>query len=159
MHSLTLVKTVIAAAEACGLPLTECCERIAAFAPSTHFLRIRKLATGAECIDDSGTSNQVGFEAALAVLAHRKESRKVVIVSGIVDLGVHSESIHTKLAQQVAQLGAECWYVGTAGKEPFVKILGSACVTDENEIQRKMAKLTSSDVVLLEGKMPSWIAL
>ncbi|MBP7774717.1 hypothetical protein KA078_02900 [Candidatus Woesebacteria bacterium] len=159
MHSLALVQTVAVAAEACGLPLTECCVRIAAFTPSAHFLRIRKLASGAECIDDSGTSNQVGFEAALAVLAQRKESRTIVIFSGIVDLGVHSEGIHAKLAQQVGKLGAECWYVGTAGKETFVKILGSACVTDENEIQKKMPKLKPGDTVLLEGRMPSWIAL
>lgn len=159
MHSLTLVQTVVATAEACGLPLAECCERIAVFTPSTHFLRIRRLTSGAECIDDSGTSNQVGFEAALAVLAHRKESRKIVIVSGIVDLGIHSESIHAKLAQQVEKIGAECWYVGTAGRETFVKILSSSCVTDENEIHRKIGQLSSTDAVLLEGKMPSWITV
>lgn len=159
MHSLMVVQTVVAAAEACGLPIAECCERIAGFTPSRHFVRIRKLASGAGCIDDSGTSNQVGFQAALAVLAHRKESRKIVVVSGIVDLGIHSESIHTKLAQRIGKLGAECWYVGAAGKETFVKILGSACVVDENEIQIKIAKLTHDDIVLLEGKMPNWITL
>lgn len=159
MHSLELVQTVCAAAYACGLPIAESCARIARFVPSQNFLRLRRGHAECLCIDDGGTSNYQGFLAALQVLQHVPATQKVVVFGGIIDAGERTAPLHTELAEIVAQYGFECWYVGSTGRDEFVHKLGKNCTTDEEEIRRKMQKLTATSAVLIEGRVPSWITV
>lgn len=159
MHSLELVRTVCLAAESCGLPTAECCARIALFNPPREFMHIRQTTGGALCIDDSRTSNNQGFEAAVAVLRHLSAQKKVVLTSGIVDAGSHARALHLDLAKRVKDSDAECWHVGMTGKAEFVEVLGKRCITDEKILRRRMSELNSTTAVLIEGRMPSWVTL
>lgn len=159
MHSLELVQTVCLAAESCGLPTAECCARIALFTPPREFMRIRTTQGGALCIDDSRTSNNQGFEAAIALLNHLSAQKKIVLTSGIVDAGSHAREIHLDLAKKIKNSDAECWHVGKTGRAEFVEIFGKRCSTDEKMLRRRMSELNNTTALLIEGRMPSWVTL
>lgn len=147
------------------------------FEPGSYFVQTKTTSQDAAVIDDGGTANPVGFEAALKLLAEIKSKRGIVeaeasqrkneksradtgrqilFTAGIVDLGSKSDQIHLDLARQAQQVVDEVWYVGTTGKEQFIQVFGKSgrITIASEEIQQKIDQLTSHDLILIEGRIP-----
>ena len=133
-------------------------EALRSFEPSDNFIKLLKTKSGTTIIDDGGTANPVGFQAALALLDHIVAEKKLLITPGIVDLGRESASIHTALALQSKSSATMVLFVGWTGRTEFQAVFGDQCITNQAEITTILHSLDSKDVVLIEGRMPGWVS-
>ncbi len=130
---------------------------LSTFEPGENFIQMRKTKTGGTIIDDGGTANPVGFQAALDLLQHNSAQNKLIITAGIPDLGEQSVAIHSNLAQAGVSFINQVFYVGWSGRAEFSAIYGKNCLTDKTQIIQALKKLESQDCLLLEGRMPGWV--
>jgi len=65
-------------------------------------MSVSKLESGVILIDDTHNSTPRAFESALEYLSLFKDKRKVVITSGIIELGAKSDEIHERLAKMMS---------------------------------------------------------
>lgn len=136
---------------------------IAAFEPQRGFTRSYRASATTRVLDDSGTSNSQGFAAMIQLSDTLKAQTKVLITSGIPDLGAESVRVHLMLAKQSKQVFDQVWFVGQtsqAGEAEFVAVFGKECVSAATSVPE--AALTSvakskSVLITLEGKMPAWV--
>lgn len=124
-----------------------------------HTMRTSVLNSGLTVIDDSGNSTPRGFNAALNFLDTFQKHR-VVIASGIIELGTYSHVIHQDIAK-LARSRADAIVLTSADyQSDFLKGLGGEEKLLIIEDARKLVTFVQSldpnrTVVLLEGKLPS----
>lgn len=157
LQYLDTVKTVVHVAQDLGISEKIIAESLADFNPPAGFTRLTLHSSGARILDDGGTSNPVGFKAALDLATQITAERKILVTSGIVDLGDASELIHTTLAQSARSVADEVWYVGSAGIEQFEEKFGQQLFSDRTQIIEKLANLEKDELLIVEGRMPSWL--
>jgi UDP-N-acetylmuramoyl-tripeptide--D-alanyl-D-alanine ligase len=150
------IKTVWAVARDLGMSTAQFIQAMQTFVPPKNFTSLSLLKTGTRLIDDGGTSNPVGFTAALQILKKVDAHKKILITSGIVDLGEKSAHIHTELAMQAHQIADEVWYVGSTGKEFFREVFGEQLIDSQSSILRKLQSTSADQLLLIEGRMPGW---
>lgn len=155
LQYLDAVKTVWEVALGFGLSEAEILEALSEFVPPEGFTRLYSTAT-ATVLDDGGTSNPAGFEAALTLAETLPYAEKILVTSGIVDLGDRSSLIHRQLAAQAKRVVNKVWYVGQAGKNEFAAIFGENLLENEQEIMRASGSLSKNTVLVIEGRMPAW---
>ncbi|NCN06565.1 MAG: hypothetical protein GW946_01830 [Candidatus Pacebacteria bacterium] len=156
-HYQDSIKAVIAAAQYLKLSDKQIVARLESFVPGDKWIQRKTAKSGATILDDFGTSNPDGFSAALRLLAQQSESRKILITTGIVDLGRESVAIHSQLAQQAAVVVGEVWYLGEAGKTVFQQVFSDKLVSTQADVRKKIQLLDKNTVLLLEGRMPQWL--
>jgi len=139
-----------------GLPKEKTLQELVDFQPGKNFIRSYQLKTGVRVIDDGGSSNPVGFKAALDLVSKIKAERKILVTAGIVDLGQASREIHDQLARQTQLSMTEVWYLGQVGRQEFKKTLGERLIGDQTIIKERLTKLNNHDLLLVEGRMPGW---
>ncbi len=155
LQYLDTVRTVWQVALDLGLSQTQIRESLKNFVPPQGFMRLYT-AKDILILDDGGTSNPAGFEAAVAAATPIAATRKVLVTSGIVDLGGQSSTIHTALAENAHQVVDAVWYLGEAGREEFEAKFGIQQESDEQKVTRALAELLPGSLVIIEGKMPAW---
>jgi len=129
------------------------------FQPGKNFLRSYKLKTGTRVINDSNSSNPTGFQTALDLIGKLKAERKILVVTGIVDLGKASDEIHAKLAQKASSCVSEVWYLGQTGLRKFEQVFGQRLIKDKKTVESRLEELNNLDLLLIEGRMPRWLKI
>jgi len=81
------------------------------------------------------------------------------LTSGIVDLGVESADIHTKLAEMAEGVFDKVLYVGVDGEREFKKIFKDRMISNRGELIKYLKKMGDKDVILIEGKIKNDILL
>lgn len=155
-HYLINVQGVLAVAQFLGMTAEDITAGLANVKPTSSFIRRYIHSTGAQIIDDGGTSNPKGFSVALELLQHNWQGaqRRILITSGIVDLGDKSNEIHMKLAKQAKEVADVVFYTGSEGLAEFTEVFGVSCVSDYGKILEHCKSLKDTDVVLIEGRLP-----
>lgn len=110
-------------------------------------------------IDDSHNSSPTGFKTAVKKLKDFPNVKKIIITSGIIELGDHSEKIHTELAHEIKELGVEKIYLTKRDHlNVFKKILGEKVVYLKKVKQlKKEFDNGGKKLILLEGRVPSFV--
>ncbi len=114
-------------------------------------------------IDDGRTSNPAGFKAALRLLSQVSQKRqlsgkKILFTAGIIDLGDESQAVHQGLAQAAKDTVTDVVYLGEPGKKQFQQLFDSKILTDRDQIESLLSLLSVSDLILVEGRLPIWLA-
>lgn len=152
---IAAITLVIATTLGITFPLEKILQKMTTFEPNKNFIQSYTLTNGAYVIDDGGATNPKGAAAAVKMLNHLQYKRKIMVFSGIVDIGKESDKIHRELAHQVKQVADQVWYVGNTGQAVFCNEITS-CITEQNKIIEELKNLKASDVILIEGRMPGW---
>lgn len=157
-HYLETVQAAIAVARQLDLSGRQIVAGLKSFKPSNSFIKIRK-SRGLTIIDDGHTTNPQGFTAALELLDHFKKQNTptLLITSGIIDLGKQSASIHSKLAKQAKKVANQVWYLGIDGSDQFKQVYTDQMKDDINVIEQQLSLLLNGTVILIEGRIPSWL--
>lgn len=115
--------------------------------PTGKFLELnwvtRTTPRGVVVIDDSYSTNQQGFEAAITYLK-QQSGRKFVITPGIIELGSQTEAVHRELAKQLT--GLDGVWVTSSWARPLLK---------GQNLDTLTTTLRTGDVLLIEGRIPS----
>lgn len=161
-HYQEVVSVVIAVALELGLTEHEIVTGLSTFVPSSGFIRLLPAHNHSFVVDDGGTSNPAGFAAILELAKHYQAQGKRVtlITAGIIDLGSESDSIHAKLAQLAKPVVDQVLYLSQIGYDQFLEAGIPAVRVFGHETkawQSLVNQLSAQDLVLIEGKVPSWI--
>jgi UDP-N-acetylmuramoyl-tripeptide--D-alanyl-D-alanine ligase len=119
--NITNVLMAAAAAIHIGLSLSEIAARTPTLQPADHRLVRRVQADGTVVIDDAYSANPVGTAAALAVLKlHQSSARRIVISSGMFELGARAEAENTQLGRNMADAATDVILIGEAQAKPIL---------------------------------------
>ncbi|MBP9819444.1 UDP-N-acetylmuramoyl-tripeptide--D-alanyl-D-alanine ligase [Candidatus Woesebacteria bacterium] len=158
LHYRSIIAAVARVAEELKMSQLAVIKRLSTFEPSSAFITTRQTENGSFIIDDGGTSNPKGFAAALDLVSQLEYPKKILVTSGIVDLGEKTQSIHQELAQLAWQAGvSEVLFVGQQGKVAFTSVFTSARVIDDIvEVKTVLENLPAGSLLLIEGRQPGW---
>lgn len=157
IHYLQTVKMVIAVSSELGLTDEQIVSALSDFVPDEKFIYSYTLDSGAVVVDDGGTSNPKGFEAAISLASEVNAKQKTLITQGILDLGTRSDDIHKELAEQAQKVFSNVLYVGEVGSQQFNQEFGDNFENTQLEVVKKIKEIGSDNLVLVEGRMPSWV--
>lgn len=125
-------------------------------------MEVIKVKSGGVIIDDSFNTTPKGFSSAILYLSDLVGIRKVIITSGIIELGNASGNIHKQIARELTNTADELILIG-ADFEPVFKqnIRGK---TRLRVIKKRSSlpniinrELKAGSTVLLEGRMPGGV--
>lgn len=155
-HYLTNLAAAVAVAHELQVTHAQIEQAVRNFVPDERFVRSY---AGTDCwiLDDAGTSNPEGFRTTLELAEVFPEKHKVLLTSGIVDLGPASEQVHRQLAEQANSVVDLVLYVGSAGKEQFQQQLAEKCLVAEEQIIAAVKQAPKDCLLIIEGRMPGWI--
>jgi UDP-N-acetylmuramoyl-tripeptide--D-alanyl-D-alanine ligase len=125
-HNVTNVLLAMAVARQVGMSFEEIAPRVATLEPAEHRLVRRVLPGGIVLIDDAYSANPVGTQMALKVLAAQRSPRRVVVTSGMFELGALREVENRKLGERIAAVATHVYLIGEAQTVPIKQGLLSA---------------------------------
>ena len=124
---------------------------------------VYKLKSGSIIIDDTHNSTPLAFESALKYLSYFKDKKKVVITSGIIELGVTSESVHERIGNIMSENIDKIILTNSDFYESIKSGLGDKSnrliLGNDRSLDSEIAKIITSEksVILLEGRLPTII--
>lgn len=156
LHYLTNLELALSLAKANGLTISQLKSSLTSFSPGPEFITRSTTNSGLTIIHDLKTSNPDGFSAALDLAKSIKAPKKLIITSGIIDLGSDSAKIHTSLAKQTSSVFDFFVHTGPTGADQFSK----STTYQYHSLSQPTAiislinrYLSAGDLVLLEGKL------
>lgn len=107
-------------------------------------------------IDDSYSSNEVGFHRLIEFVKTQDFSKKILVTGGVIELGAESEKINRQLAQAAHQVFDVCYITNpilasawdSAAEVPFSQ-LGW-----QSTVNRLKTTLEPKTLVVIEGRIP-----
>ena len=133
-----------AGALACGVPLENVVEGLAAATTSPWRMDLQRTATGALVLNDSYNANPTSMEAALRALAALPARRRIAVVGVMAELGPAGPAEHRRMADVARDLGIELIAVATPD-------YGVPPVDDTDGALRALGSLGEGDAVLVKG--------
>lgn len=110
--NVTNILMATAVAVHLGMSLAEIARQVATLQPAEHRLVRRALADGTVIIDDAYSANPVGTKAALDVLKLQEGQRRIVISSGMFELGALADQENRKLGENMAAAATDVILIG-----------------------------------------------
>ncbi len=162
-HNVSNLLMAIAIGRHVGIPLTELAHRAATVQPAEHRLVRRVLPNGVVTIDDAYSANPVGSRQALAVLALNPTGRRIVITSGMVELGPIQADENCKLGSAIAQTATDVVLINAKQTDPIQQGLREAnfppdrlhiVETTAEAVQWMTANAHTGDAVLIMADLP-----
>jgi UDP-N-acetylmuramoyl-tripeptide--D-alanyl-D-alanine ligase len=159
LHYQNNAAGAIAVAEHLGVSELDIVQGLQSFQPSNAFTQIKQGIHQSLLIDDGGTTNPTGFEAALQLIKvfKRQNYKTILITAGIIDLGSDTSSIHQDLAIKAEPVVDEVWYLGVDGLNEFQQKFGQRLLNQKSGILNRLKNIDQNSAILIEGKLPLWM--
>lgn len=128
-HNVTNMLMAMGVARHLGMSLNEIAGRVATLEPAEHRLVRRIMPGGSILIDDAYSANPVGTQTALQVLALQATqpgARRIVVSSGMFELGPLHQEENRKLGERIAAVATDVILIGAAQTKPVQEGLHSA---------------------------------
>jgi UDP-N-acetylmuramoyl-tripeptide--D-alanyl-D-alanine ligase len=157
-HNVTNALAAVAVGTALGLSLAEIARGLEAARPAKGRCVWRQ-ADGVRILDDTYNANPASVQAALqTAVAHRGDSRLVVVLGDMLELGTASESAHREVGRQVASAGAGVFVAIGTQMRTAVEVARQHGVpeahhaaTFEDAVAHLLKRLAAGDLVLIKG--------
>lgn len=108
-HNVTNVLLAVAAAEHLGMPLGTIAKELQSFTPLPQTFEVRTEA-GVTILDDTHNASPASFNAAIAWARNHPAQQKMLLTSGLIELGEETEHIHTELGARAASVFDEVFF-------------------------------------------------
>lgn len=97
-HNVTNVLLAIAIARELGMRDTDIARALTTYVPPSHTFSVRT-EKGVQILDDTHNASPASFKAAIAWARMQPSSQKVLITTGLIELGQEQDHIHTELGE------------------------------------------------------------
>ena len=160
-HFIENLTGAILLARKLNVPWTTIKKQLASLDVPAHTMHTYELSDGMQVVDDTGNSNPRGFTAALNYVHTYAKKSKVVIASGIIELGTYSSLIHQDIAKLADDVVDVVVLTNSDFYSDFEKEISGGnekliVIEDPKDLIAFVKSLESSKtVLLLEGKLPS----
>lgn len=159
-HNIQNLTGCIAVAHTLGIPFSDLAAAVRKVKPVPH--RLQMLPGGV--IDDAYNANPAGFRSALDVLGGMKDTDRVLVTPGMVELGERQEALNEELGAYAAERCDTAVLVGEKQAPPLQKGLLSAGFPRErifvaSDLHQAMSFVSqlppaAKRIVLLENDLP-----
>ncbi|MBU2214038.1 UDP-N-acetylmuramoyl-tripeptide--D-alanyl-D-alanine ligase [Patescibacteria group bacterium] len=95
-HNVTNVLLAIAVAEKLGMDRSAIAQKLKSYRPALHTFSVRE-ERGVTILDDTNNASQASFKAALAWAKSQPAENKILLTSGLIELGDAQDRTHTEL--------------------------------------------------------------
>ncbi len=162
-HNVSNILMALAVARHLGLSFAELAMRAATLEPAEHRLVRRVLPNGVITIDDAYSANPIGTRQALAVLKLSDKGQRIVITSGMVELGPIQDEENRKLGAAIAGVATDVVLINDRQTKPVQQGLTEMNFSTDHthvvettaEALRWMHEHTQSgDAVLIMSDLP-----
>jgi UDP-N-acetylmuramoyl-tripeptide--D-alanyl-D-alanine ligase len=102
-HNAMNVLAAMGVGLACGLELGYMAAAIGRFEPPEHRLRPQELSNGVTLLDDGYNANPEGIIGALEVLGSYAPRRRVLVTSGLIEMGREKTAYHGRIGKAAAK--------------------------------------------------------
>ena len=103
---------------------------------------------GATIINDSYNSNPDGFAAAIGLVKSSRAKQKLLLTSGIIELGRQSDAVHQRLAVAASPV----FDLILTTKAEVSRTFGAELMTEAEVIKKLKKILSKNDLLLIEGR-------
>jgi UDP-N-acetylmuramoyl-tripeptide--D-alanyl-D-alanine ligase len=162
-HNVGPMLFAVVLAQMLGVDRNRSIKKLETLQPYKHRMQPRKL-NGAWLIDDTYNGNIEGMLAGLEYLEEIKvQGRKLYATPGLVDQGIETENVHTRLGEAIAQCNPDQVYLMRNGVMPIIKsameakgFAGKVTVVDDplSFYVNMQDVLASGDVMLCQNDLP-----
>ncbi len=161
-HNAINFLAAAAIAKTLNLPLNTIKRRALLIKPTEHRLEIRQMGN-LILLDNTYNANPKAALSSLELLNSYKESQKILITPGFVELGKDHQKSHEEFAKAAAKVADDIIIVGENAKKPILKGLIEAKFNHEHihnaestaKALEHLSKITKQNpVVLLENDLP-----
>ena len=159
-HNISNILAGASIALSLGLSLEEIKTGISKIEPIDHRLNVKKIKNNITVIDDSYNSNPIGAKAALDVISHFKEGKKIIVTPGMINLGMMELDANFEFGNNIAKV---CDYVilikNESSKYVYEGIISQnynkdniIIVEDAKQASKEVFKIAKEkDIVLFES--------
>jgi UDP-N-acetylmuramoyl-tripeptide--D-alanyl-D-alanine ligase len=162
-HNATNVLAAIGVGLACGLELGYMAAAIGRAAAPEHRLQPLQMANGVTVLDDGYNANPDGILGALEVLGAYKPRRRVLVTSGLIEMGREKAAYHARIGEAAAANADVAVLIGPKQTSDIREAMLSASFPAEclhvarnpDEAQAVLARLAQpGDVILHSTDLP-----
>ncbi len=148
-HNVTNSLLAIACAKHLGMPLIDIAKRLRSFKPQEHTFEVRT-ERGITILDDTYNSSPQSFEAAISWAAAQPETNKVLLTTGIIELGDREAGIHTALAGKAYTVFAKAYLTDNR----FLGYFKETGFNDDAQLISQAKQLEPGSLLVCIGRMP-----
>lgn len=148
VHNITNVLLAMAAAETLGVPREEIRTALTTFkAPSTTFsVRTER---GVRILDDTHNASVSSLLAAIAWAKTQPEQQKLLITSGIIELGMIEDETHRQIGHKAADVFADAVVLTPSLAHSFEEGFGKTLLTASD-----LQQVEPGSLLVCVGRMP-----
>ncbi|MDO8468417.1 MAG: UDP-N-acetylmuramoyl-tripeptide--D-alanyl-D-alanine ligase [Candidatus Peribacter sp.] len=100
-HNVTNILLAMAAAEVLGIKRPEIARRLPSFRPPEHTFSVRAIGS-VTLLDDTHNASQASFKASIGWSKSQPAEEKVLLTSGLIELGEDEDRVHSQLGVEAA---------------------------------------------------------
>ena len=151
-HNVTNVLLAIATAKSLGMSHASIASRLKTFSPPAHTFEVRD-KQGITILDDTHNASPGSFQAAIQWARSQPAEQKVLLTSGLIELGEEQDRTHAELGSMAAPVFDRVVFLSRQSAKPFRNGFGK-----EVEIYNKNTQpITESSLLVCVGRMSEHI--
>lgn len=148
-HNVSNALLALAVARKLGVALADCAVRLRTFHPVANTFAVRGEA-GCLVLDDTYNSSPESFRAAIAWAKGRGEATKVLLTSGVMELGSDHDAILGELGTAARGVFQRIVFTTDAGKDAFAQ--GAELPVEH--LRPEASRIAPGTLLLCVGRMP-----
>jgi len=154
-HQVTNILLAAAAAETLGVPIAESAKRLSTFSAPTQTFERKEGAQGQVVIDDTYNASPESFRAAIEWARTNGAKKKILITSGLLELGDQESAIHEELGLLSSEVFNEVIFLSKKCVHNFEQGFGRPVRVFPR--QKFALKIEKDMLIVCVGRMPKTI--
>lgn len=115
---------VSVACEIAGLSLTECSSRLRSFPPLRDTFEVKAMTDGVTILNDTHNASPESFRSAIEWAQGQPASHRILVTSGLIELGEREDAIHEELGALSKPVFQEVYFLSRHCLSPFSRGYG-----------------------------------
>lgn len=148
-HNVTNILLAMAAAEVLGLRRPEIARKLSGFRPPEHTFSVRTAGT-ITLLDDTHNASAASFKAAIGWAKSQPAAEKVLVSSGLIELGEEEDRIHAQLGTEAAGAFARVIFAHPRHARSFARGYGKPVEI----LSKKTLPVAPGSLLVCIGRIP-----